>query len=122
MYFAIINVNWFGHGLGLVGNYAKMFATDLTIYNTMHISDTFIGSVLGQLGIVGLCFWSSYFARYFIDLFRRILMPGSIIIISQLIISILSENTLNFTTFFIPGLLAVLVNKYQLYENSNNRH
>mgnify|MGYP006175241319 CR=1 FL=1 len=99
-----------------------MFASDLTIYNKMLISDTFIGSILGQIGIVGLFFWTSFFSRYFIDLGRRIIMPGSIIIISQLIISVLSENTLNLTSFFIPGLLAVLANKYELHENSNNRN
>ena len=121
-YFALINANLFGHGLGMVGNYAKMFASDLTIYHKMHISDTFIGSVLGQIGIIGLFFWASFFSRYFIDLGRRIIMPGSIIIISQLIISVLSENTLNLTSFFIPGLLAVLANKYELHENSNNRN
>ena len=121
-YFALINANLFGHGLGMVGNYAKMFASDLTIYNKMLISDTFIGSILGQIGIVGLFFWTSFFSRYFIDLGRRIIMPGSIIIISQLIISVLSENTLNLTSFFIPGLLAVLANKYELHENSNNRN
>ena len=49
-------------------------------------------------------------------------MPGSIIILTQLIISILSENTLNYGQFvFIPGILAVLVNKYYKYENSNIR-
>ncbi len=121
-YFAIINANFFGHGLGLVGNYAKMFAADLSIYNQMRISDTFLGSVLGQIGIFGLIFWISFFTKYFIDLVRRIIMPGSIIIVSQLIISALSENTLNLTSFFIPGLLAVLVNKYQLHENSNIRY
>jgi len=88
----------------------------------MNISDTFIGSILGQIGIIGLFFWTSFFSKYFIDLIRGIIMPGSIIIASQLIISVLSENTLNLTSFFIPGLLAVLVNKYQLYENSNTRN
>ena len=121
-YSALINANLFGHGLGMVGNYAKMFAGDLTIYHKMGISDTFIGSVLGQIGILGLFFWASFFYKYFIDLTRGIIMPGSIIIVSQLIISVLSENTLNLTSFFIPGLLAVLVNKYQLYENSNTRN
>tara|TARA_B100000767_G_scaffold272615_1_gene300714 strand:+ start:1819 stop:3039 length:1221 start_codon:yes stop_codon:yes gene_type:complete len=122
LYFSIINVNFFGHGLGLVGNYAKMFAEDLSIYKKMQISDTFIGSVLGQIGIIGLLVWLSFFYRYIIDVVRNKMLPGSIIIVSQLVISVLSENTLNFTSFFIPGLLAVLVNKYQLYENSNNRN
>ncbi len=122
LYFAFKNINWFGHGLGMVGNYAKMFATDLTIYKKMQISDTFIGSVIGQIGILGFCFWGLYFMRYFLDIFKKVLMPGSLIIVSQLIISILSENTLNFTSFFIPGILSVLVNKYRLYEYRNNRH
>jgi len=122
LYFALINANLFGHGLGLVGNYAKMFAEDLSVYNKIQISDTFIGSVLGQIGIVGLLAWLTFFYRHLIDLLRNKMLPGSIIIISQLIISVLSENTLNFTSFFIPGILAVLVNKYQLHENSNIRN
>ena len=32
LYYAIVNINWFGHGLGLERNYAKMFANDLTVY------------------------------------------------------------------------------------------
>lgn len=121
LYFSIININFFGHGLGLVGNYAKMFAEDLSVYKEIKISDTFIGSVLGQLGIIGLLAWLTFFYRHLIDLLRNRMLPGSIIIISQLIISVLSENTLNLTSFFIPGLIAVLVNKYQLHENSNTR-
>jgi len=122
LYFSIININFFGHGLGLVGNYAKMFAEDLSVYNEMKISDTFIGSVLGQLGIIGLLVWLTFFYRHLIDLLRNRMLAGSIIIISQLIISVLSENTLNLTSFFIPGFIAVLVNKYQLHENSNTRN
>ena len=122
LYFALINANLFGHGLGLVGNYAKMFAEDLSVYNKIQISDTFIGSVLGQIGIVGLLVWLTFFYKHLIALLRNKMLPGSIIIISQLIISVLSENTLNFTSFFIPGILAVLVNKYQLHENSNIRN
>ena len=122
LYFALINANLFGHGLGLVGNYAKMFAEDLSVYNEMKISDTFIGSVLGQLGIIGLLVWLTFFYRHLIDLLRNRMLAGSIIIISQLIISVLSENTLNLTSFFIPGFIAVLVNKYQLHENSNTRN
>jgi len=122
LYFSIININFFGHGLGLVGNYAKMFAEDLSVYNEMKISDTFIGSVLGQLGIIGLLVWLTFFYRHLIDLLRNRMLTGSIIIISQLIISVLSENTLNLTSFFIPGFIAVLVNKYQLHENSNTRN
>ena len=122
LYFSILNINFFGHGLGLVGNYAKMFAEDLSVYNEMKISDTFIGSVLGQLGIIGLLVWLTFFYRHLIDLLRNRMLAGSIIIISQLIISVLSENTLNLTSFFIPGFIAVLVNKYQLHENSNTRN
>ena len=121
LYYAIVNINWFGHGLGLVGNYAKMFANDLTVYKQIKISDTFMGSVIGQIGIVGTFIWLSFFYRSFLNILFQKTMPGSIIILTQLIISILSENTLNYTSFFIPGILAVLVNKYYKYENSNIR-
>jgi len=102
---AIVHMNLFGHGLGLVGNYAKMFADDLTTYEIFKISDTFIGSVLGQIGIIGLFIWLSFFSKYFTQtiLTKRTLV-GATIIVSQLLVAALSENTLNFTSFIIPGI------------------
>lgn len=112
---AIIYMNLFGHGLGLVGNYAKMFADNLTVYNTFKISDTFLGSVLGQIGLVGLLIWLSFFIRYSKDaILKKKTLVGSSIILSQLIVSALSENTLNFTSFIIPGIIGGLLVKNKI--------
>jgi len=109
---AITNLNILGHGLGLVGNYAKMFADNLDVYNLLKISDTFIGSVIGQLGLLGFVIWLAYFRPF---LKKAILLKyndvGGIIIVSQLAIAVLSENTLNFTSFIIPGIISgILLN------------
>lgn len=116
---AIININLIGHGLGMVGNYAKMFADDLTVYHELQISDTYIGSVLGQIGIFGLLLWLAFFYKHLASIFlNKKNNVGSIIIVSQLTLAVLSENTLNFTSFLIPGLLAGVV--YNLQKNSTS--
>lgn len=107
---AVIYMNIFGHGLGMVGNYAKMFAEDLTLYYKYEISDTFLGSLLGQIGIVGMLIWLSFFRRYFF----QVLIPnktfvGAVIIVSQLLVSSISENTLNFNSFLVPGIMGSLM-------------
>jgi len=109
---AIIYLNLFGHGLGMVGNYAKMFADNLSIYYQFKISDTFIGSVIGQIGLVGFIFWASFFLpKIRSAIVGKKVFVGSIIIISQLIIATISENTLNFTSFIIPGMISGLLIK-----------
>tara|TARA_R110002073_G_scaffold281446_2_gene445713 strand:+ start:7585 stop:8775 length:1191 start_codon:yes stop_codon:yes gene_type:complete len=112
---AIIYMNLFGHGLGMVGNYAKMFADDLSVYSKFKISDTFIGSVIGQIGVVGFIFWASFFipkVKYVI--FGNRIFVGSIILLSQLIVAVMSENTLNFTSFIIPGIITGLLIKNKI--------
>ena len=87
-----------------------MFAESLTTYKSIAISDTFLGSILGQIGIVGFLIWISYFSRYFLDILFSRFKPGSMIIVSQILIAALSENTLNFTSFLVPGIISVLAN------------
>ena len=106
---AIVYLNVYGHGIGMVGNYAKMFADDLTVYHELHISDTFIGAVIGQIGLFGFILWLSFFLPKikWKSLFSgHIIHVGSIVLITQLIISIISENTLNFTSFIIAGIIS----------------
>lgn len=112
---AIIYMNFFGHGLGQVGNYAKMFADDLSVYEQFKISDTFIGSVIGQLGLIGFLFWISFFLpRVKNAIFGSRVYVGSVIIISQLMIAVISENTLNFTSFVVPGIIGGLLIKNKI--------
>lgn len=112
---SIIYMNLFGHGLGMVGNYAKMFADDLSIYYKFKISDTFIGSVIGQIGAIGFIFWVSFFiSKIKYAIVGNRVFVGSVILISQLMVAILSENTLNFTSFIIPGLVTGLLIKNKI--------
>ena len=108
---AFDSISMIGYGIGSVGNYAKMFSSDLTMYELLKISDTFLGSLLGQVGIIGVLIWL-YIYLYGI---KSISNPGAIIIISQLLIGILSENTMNFSSFFISGLLGGLIINMNLF-------
>jgi len=110
---AIAYLNLLGHGLGMVGNYAKMFSDDLSVYYRIHISDTFMGSVIGQLGLFGFMFWISFFITKTKDcFFGKPIRVGAILLTSQLIIAIISENTLNFSSFIIPGIISgILIRK-----------
>ncbi len=113
---AFDSISIFGYGIGSVGNYAKMFSNDLSTYYLLEISDTFIGSMIGQLGLIGILLWLYI---YTFD-FKSLTNPGVIILISQLFIGILSENTMNFSSFFIPGVLGGLLLNYRrvlVYEN-----
>tara|TARA_R110000868_G_scaffold128217_2_gene336178 strand:+ start:6495 stop:7685 length:1191 start_codon:yes stop_codon:yes gene_type:complete len=112
---AIVYLNLFGHGLGMVGNYAKMFADDLSVYYKFEISDTFIGSVIGQIGLIGFAFWISFF----LPKIRSIILSrrnhvGAIVLTSQLIIAAISENTFNFTSFIVPGIISGILIKNQI--------
>lgn len=112
---AIIYLNTFGHGLGMVGNYAKMFAEDLSVYYQLEISDTFIGSILGQIGIMGFLFWIAFFLPMIKNgILSKRNYVGVTILISQLIISTISENTLNFTSFIVPGIIAGILIKNEI--------
>jgi hypothetical protein len=112
---AIVYLNLFGHGLGMVGNYAKMFAEDLSIYYKFEISDTFIGSVIGQIGLIGFAFWISFFLPKIKSIiFSRTNHVGAIILTSQLIIAAISENTFNFTSFIVPGIISGILIKNRI--------
>lgn len=112
---AIVYLNLFGHGIGMVGNYAKMFADDLTVYYQFHISDTFIGAIIGQLGVLGFILWISFFVTKIKGVFSsKTNMIGAIILMSQMFISIISENTLNFTSFIISGIVSGMLIRHNL--------
>ena len=99
---SIININLFGHGLGQVGNYASMFG----VQKTVMIGDTYIGAVLGQVGVVGVLAW---FFPIMIMLYRvNRLLGGSLairLIIPQLLIALFSENAFNLLSIINIGLL-----------------
>lgn len=103
---SVTSLTAFGHGIGAVGNYAKMFGTDLETYHAIGISDTFVGAVLGQIGLLGAAVW---IALMFIPLCRtrRGIWPA-VILGSIIAVSCLSENTLNVTSFLAPSLIMAL--------------
>ena len=102
VYRSIVTLSFFGHGVGSVGNYAKMFSNDLSKYYLLGISDTFIGSLVGQVGVFGLILWLTFIINAIY--LRNCYIPAKMLI-SILIISIMSENTLNVTSFILPAML-----------------
>ncbi|MFC3340484.1 hypothetical protein [Paracandidimonas soli] len=107
LYNSITNINIFGYGIGSVGNYAKMFSDDLSVYYEKGISDTYIGSLLGQIGSLGLFFWLFLMVLAIFPLSNRNRTP--LILLSSLIaVSAVSENTLNITSFLLPAVLIAM--------------
>lgn len=105
------SVTFFGYGIGSVGNYAKMFSNDLTTYNALEISDTFLGSLLGQIGIFGSILWLLLCILTLILLSSSGLLKNNVgikIFISQFLVSVLSENTMNVTSLLLPCCLILL--------------
>jgi len=89
LFLSIKSATWFGHGLGMVGNQASMYGNPLDL----GISDTYIGAVLGQVGIIGLAAWLVPFVWMFIKLKENKTLK--FLLVSQLVVAILSENSFN---------------------------
>lgn len=103
---ALDSISLWGHGIGSAGNYATMFSLDGTSSNELGIGDTFVGAMIGQIGILGSLIWLSI-ALLFI-FWGRTFWGGRrayITFISIYTVSILSENTMNVTSFLIPAVI-----------------
>ena len=87
----------FGNGLATFGNYANMFAGE-AVFNSK-VGDSFWGSLIGQLGIIGFASWIFIFYKIIKKFPKNFYL--SKILISQIIISALSENTFNLLSIFI---------------------
>lgn len=109
----------FGYGIGSVGNYAKMFSGNLTIYYKLGISDTYVGALLGQIGILGTIMWFLIGVQILVSAGQKkeVLRIATNILLSILAVSILSENTMNVTSFVLPAIIAGL--SIQLSVNSS---
>ncbi len=109
LYNSLVTVSPFGFGVGNVGNYAKMFNQDLSIYWQAGISDTYIGSILGQLGWLGALLW---FAIFWVCVFSapKAAWASKALLASILIVSVLSENTLNFSSFYLTAITIGIIN------------
>lgn len=98
------SITIFGHGLAEAGNVASMYSG----FNVVDVGDTFVGSVLAQLGVVGLFLWSiPYFIISYIMLRYSVLLPATLLL--QLVLSSLSENTFNFLSVLNLALLCGVI-------------
>ncbi|HEX4886965.1 MAG TPA: hypothetical protein VFV37_02865 [Luteibaculaceae bacterium] len=94
---ALISLSVFGYGGGKTGNIAAMFGTHFH----PQIFDTYLGAVIGQIGVIGTAGWL-YAWWYFL---RKVLKQNSYlfwIIIAQLIVSVYSENAFNLLSIVLP--------------------
>jgi hypothetical protein len=94
---ALKNINLLGHGVGKVGNQAFMFGEQSIEYG-----DTFFGSLLGQIGIIGYFLWILPFIIIINKLKFNVI---SKILISQLLLSLISENAFNFLSIFLVCII-----------------
>lgn len=107
---SIQTLSLFGYGIGSSGNYAKMFSGDLSMYYKLAISDTFVGALIGQAGVVGLIAWLGL-GCYFVVAnakSREAGIAGMRLFLSIFSVSVLSENTMNVTSFLVPSTLMCL--------------
>lgn len=86
---AIQHASLFGEGLAQVGNQAVLFGKEVEI----PIFDTYLGSVLGQLGVIGLLCWLLPFGWL---VYRSPDPVLKALLLSQLLIAAVSENSFNF--------------------------
>jgi hypothetical protein len=101
---SIRTVTCFGHGIGSAGNYSAMFSEQSL---ALGIGDTYIGSLIGQTGIFGTLFWiivavTIMCSSHSYKISKQIAIK---IFFSIFLISILSENTMNVTSFLLPCII-----------------
>lgn len=109
---SVSTITLFGYGIGSAGNYAKMFSADTSVYEVLGISDTFVGSVFGQIGFVGFLLWG--YAIYKIIGSKRHTYALRFLL-AQVIVSFMSENTLNVTSFILPAFFYMLLAHSDIY-------
>lgn len=95
---AFRTITVFGHGLGSVGNIVGRYATAVDL----GIGDTFVGMVIGQLGVVGFLIWG--WTMW--DLFRlsKNQLLYQCLFAAQLFVSIFSE-----TAYYATSMVILLV-------------
>lgn len=112
---AIEHISFFGIGLASVGNQASIFNA-ITSYE---IHDTYIGELIGQLGIVGLLLWLFPFVKIMIAIKKEIVLTS--LLIAQLMIALISDNTFNLLSVLL--LLVYCGYAYaQFYEEKNSHN
>lgn len=84
----------FGNGMGSFGNYSTMYGLSVDATAKQLVGDSFWAALIGQLGVVGLGIWGA--SWLLISLRIGIFSVLGRLLISQIGVSILSENTFNF--------------------------
>lgn len=109
---ALQNLSFFGEGIGHAGNYAIILGAD----NIHDITDSYLGAVLGQVGAVGFIFWS--LPLFYLSM--KLWQTHSIgkVILGQLIVAALSENTFNFSSLIF---IFIIAGSFLYEKNCNNR-
>ena len=102
-YFGFINVfnhlSITGNGIGTFGNYASMYNPEFMITG---VGDSYWASVIGQFGIVGICGWLLFYLKISYDIRPNYL---SRVVVSQLLVAALSENSFNVMSVFYALVL-----------------
>jgi hypothetical protein len=121
---SIKSISLFGHGIGSAGNYSGMFSSNRSV--NLGIGDTYIGSLIGQTGIFGTLFWlilacSIIYTSVSNNVSRVVAIK---IFVAIFLVSVLSENTMNITSFLLPSIiigLCVNTNKNR-FGNADTHH
>lgn len=101
---AIATLSFWGHGIGSSGNYASMFSSQML---SLGIGDTYVGALLGQIGIFGTLLWIllAFSIIVFSKADQKSIFLSLKLFFSIFIVSILSENTMNVTSFLFPAII-----------------
>ncbi|HQF36154.1 MAG TPA: hypothetical protein PLL26_00730 [Candidatus Dojkabacteria bacterium] len=117
---SIKSATLWGLGLGMAGNYSSMFGNANST-----IGDTYIGAIIGQIGVVGIVFWFLLiYSIYKKSVSENIL---GFVLFSQIFVAIFSENSFNilsivFLFLLIGGLYRIQKeeNKLEIKKNEKN--
>jgi len=91
---ALTHLSFFGEDLARTGNQALMYGNDVAL----PIFDTFIGGIMGQFGLVGLLLWLAPFI-FILNKIRK-QQWLFVLLLVQLLVACISENTFNFGSIF----------------------
>lgn len=99
-------MSFLGEGLAKIGNQAFLNGEQ-----TSKVGDTYFGAIVGQIGVIGYFLWIIPFIIVMKKLKFNLI---SKIFISQLLISIISENSFNLLSVFLVCIfLGIEYKKYQ---------
>lgn len=112
---ALINISVFGYGLGNVGNYSVLLGVSLD----GTIGDSFWGSIIGQIGLLGFLYWITAWLIILKKIKGHRLIK--VTILTQLIIGALSENSLNtLSLFLVLGVTGYKIGSVKKHAAQNN--